>query len=95
MNLRARWHGPPPRAGDYLMSERRPRYAYRIEDVEHTSSQVCWNPAAKVETHLLKFIVARVPVTSVPRHARIHPWKWDRREAKYNSRQLTIRGQLV
>lgn len=95
MKLRARWIGPPPRVGDYLMSEVRPRYAYRIERVTNTSSNVRWDPKAKAEERDLRFVVDRVAVTSVQRHARIHPWRRDRREARYSTRQLTIRGRLV
>lgn len=95
MKLRARWIGPLPQVGDYLMSEVRPRHAYCIEQVIRAASTVRWDPAAKAEVRDLQFVVDRVPVISVPRHARIHPWKWDRREARYNTRERTIRGRLV
>lgn len=82
MKLRARWIGPPPRVGAYLMSEMRPRYAYRITAVIPTSPNVCWDPAAKAEVHLLQINADRVARTAVPQHAKIHPWRWDKREAR-------------
>lgn len=82
MNLRARWIGPPPRVGDYLMSEVRPRYAYRVTQVTNASSLVHWDLAAKAETRRLQLVADRVASTAVPPHARIHPWKWDRRESR-------------
>lgn len=82
MKLRARWVGPPPRAGDYLMSDTRPRYAYRVEQVTCASSHVLWDPTAKAETRRLQIVVDRVATSAVPQHSRIHPWKWDRRGAR-------------
>jgi hypothetical protein len=90
MKLRARWIGPPPRAGDYLMSEVRPRWAYCIEQVTKASPSVLWDPAAKAEVHHLQIVVDRVAKTAVPRHARIHPWRWDRRDGRYSFRKLNI-----
>jgi len=83
MKLRARWVGPPPRAGDYLMSQVRPRYAYRITEVINPSSKVLWDPAAKAEARKLQIVADRVAVSAVPEHARVHPWKWDQREARF------------
>ncbi len=82
MKLRARWIGPPPRVGDYLMSEVRPRFAYRVERVVAASPNVHWDPVAKAEILLLQIVADRVAKGTVPRHARIHPWKWDRREVQ-------------
>jgi hypothetical protein len=82
VKLRARWVGPPPRVGDYLMSEVRPRFAYRIERVTMAFPNVHWDAKAKAEARLLQIIVDRVDKCAVPRDARIHPWKWDRREAR-------------
>ena len=79
VKLRARWLGPPPRAGDFLMSAVRPRYAYRIDEVINASSQVGWDPAAKKETRRLQIVAERVAKDDVPPHVRVHPWKWDRR----------------
>ena len=95
MKLRARWIGPAPRVGDYLMSGRRPRFAYRISRVRPTLPNVCWDPAAKAEVHFLQFVVAKIAVTAVPRNVRIHSWRWDRREAMYGARQLNVHGQLL
>ena len=82
MTLRARWIGSPPRVGDYLMSEVRPRYAYRIERVDHSSPNVAWDSALKAEIHLLRLLVDRVGSSAVPEHARVHPWKWDQRDSR-------------
>ena len=82
MNLRARWVGPPPRIWDYLMSEVRPRFAYRVDQVTCASSRVHWDSTAKAEARQLQITVSRVAKDGVPPHARVHPWKWDRREAR-------------
>lgn len=82
MKLRARWIGPPPRTGDYLMSELRPRFAYRIDQVDNATALVHWDPAAKAETRRLRISATRIPKDRVPPHARIHAWKWDRRESR-------------
>jgi hypothetical protein len=87
MTLRARWIGAPPRPGDYLMSEVRPRHAYRVTHVINASSLVRWDPAAKAEVRNLQIVVARRSVSAVPRLARIHPWKWDRRESRATSQK--------
>jgi hypothetical protein len=79
MTLRARWIGPPPRVGEYLMSEVRPRYAYRVTWVTNASSLVRWDPAAKAEVRNLQIVVDRRSASRVPKIARIHPWTWDRR----------------
>jgi len=82
MKLRARWAGPAPKVGDYLMSEVRPRHAYRVGEVINVSSKVRWDAEKKTEVRLLQIVVDRVATTAVPRGARIHAWKWDRRAAK-------------
>ena len=82
MKLRARWHGPLPKVGDYLMSDVRPRFAYRIGQVTNRSSEVRWDAAAKIEVRSLQIEADRVALSAVPEHARIHSWKWDRRERK-------------
>jgi hypothetical protein len=82
MKLRARWVGPPPRVGDYLMSEVRPRYAYCIARVTSAFPGVTWDPAAKAEARLLHLVVDRIAASAMPKSAKVHPWKWDRREAK-------------
>jgi len=95
MILRARWIGHLPRPGEYLMSEVRPRYAYRIEQVTPVSPAVRWDPSAKAELRDLRLCVSRVSVNSVTRDAHVHGWRWDRRVARHSARQLTIRGHLV
>lgn len=82
MTLRARWMGPSPRIGDYLMSEVRPRGAYRVEQVIESSPNVGWDPIAKAEVRQLRLVVSRVAAGAVPKHAQVHAWKWDRREAR-------------
>lgn len=82
MKLQARWVGPPPRIGDYLMSATRPRYAYRIERLTLAFPNISWDSLVKAEVRLLKLIVERVAKDAVPKRARIHPWKWDKREAR-------------
>ena len=83
MKLRARWIGPPPRVGDFLMPVVRPRFAYRIKKVINASSHVHWDLAAKAEARQLQIVADRVAMTAVPKDARIHPWKWDRRDRAY------------
>ena len=83
--LRARWIGHPPRVGDYLMSALRPRYAYRVERVTNASSEVHWDLMAKTEVRRLLIEVARVAPAGVPKHARIHGWKWDARVVRAGS----------
>lgn len=85
MKLRARWLGPPPKVGDYLMSEVRPRYAYRVERLRLAFPDVGWDAEEKAEERLLQIEVDRVEASAVPKHARVHPWKWDKREAKHGT----------
>lgn len=79
MKLRARWHGPPPRVGDYLASATRPRYAYCVRDVACIDSRVLWDPARKAELRRIVFEVDRLSITDLPRAARVHAWRWDKR----------------
>jgi len=85
MKLRAHWIGYPPRAGEYLMSATRPRFAYRVEQITNASSRVNWDPTAKAEARQLQIGVVRVPREAVPRHARVHFWRWDKRTANVRS----------
>jgi hypothetical protein len=79
VKIRARWLGPLPKAGDYLMSEVRPRFAYCLRSVTPTSPRVRWDMDAKAEVHQLVFEVDRIAAAGVPKHARVHSWKWDKR----------------
>lgn len=79
MKIRATWRGPLPKAGDYLMSQVRPRFAYLLLSVTSTSPEVRWDAASHAEINRLAFEVARVAKTDVSPHARVHPWKWDKR----------------
>ena len=83
VKLQARWLGAPPKVGDYLMSQTRPRYAYRVEGVKLAFPSVGWAKKEQMEERLLKLEVTRVDASAVSKHARIHPWKWDKREAKH------------
>lgn len=80
MKLRARWLGSLPRVGDYLMSPTRPRFAYRILDVPRDDPRVGWDVAAKKESRKISIVVDRVACTAVPPTARVHDWRWDRRD---------------
>jgi len=74
MKLRARWLGSPPRTGDYLMSPTRPRFAYRVLEVQTRDAAVRWDSVAKSEYLHLTILVDRMPAADVPKHARVHPW---------------------
>ena len=81
MKLRARWKGPVPRVGDYLMSPTRPRYAYRVREVTPTDPNVRWDAAQKAEVRRLAIEVERVELGAVTSAARVHTWRWDKRSA--------------
>lgn len=68
MKLRAKWTGQPPCIGEYLMSQHRPRFAYRIAAITTGDSE-----------SKLEFEVDKVKLHSVPDDAVVHPWKWDPR----------------
>lgn len=82
MKLRARWLGAPPRAGDYLMSPTRPRFAYRVINVSVARNLVSWDAARKAEARQLTIDVERVQPGAVPSTSRVHAWRWDRRAAR-------------
>jgi hypothetical protein len=83
VKLRARWTGGvEPHVGDYLASTVRPRYAYYICEVTRVDKIVGWDPALKTEFQRLEIAAKRVPLDSVPEDARVHPWRWDKREAR-------------
>lgn len=86
MKLRARWTGPLPRAGDYLASPTRPRYAYKVLGGTRIEPLVRWASDAKAEVRRLAIEVDRVPLVSVEPSARVHPWRWDKRTS---TRDLT------
>lgn len=70
MKLRARWEGDLPRIGDYMMSQSRPRNAYRIVYVRERKPGT------------IDLVVDRVSATTVPEGATVHPWKWDARKKR-------------
>lgn len=82
MKLRARWHGSPPRVGDYLASPTRPRFAYHVRGVACVDSLVRWDPVQKAELRRLAIEVDRVPIAELPAAARVHAWRWDARTSK-------------
>jgi hypothetical protein len=83
MKLRARWTGGfEPHVGDYLMSEIRPRFAYKICEVSRVDKIVSWDPVLKTEFQRLEIAAERVALDAVPKTARVHPWRWDKREAR-------------
>ncbi len=78
--LRAKWHGPPPAIGDYLMSSRRPRNAYRILHIQTTGHDAVDlfgdGPIG------YKFEVVIIKACDVPEGATVHAWNWDRRDRR-------------
>jgi hypothetical protein len=83
MKLRARWTGSPlPSVGDYLMSAMRPRFAYRICEVARIDRIVCWDPVLKTEFQYYTIAAERKLLGDVPENARVHPWRWDKREPR-------------
>ena len=80
--LRARWAGPPPRAGEYLMAPSRARHAYRVLRVHVIGSRVTWDAENKVEVRRLLLGVERIEPGKVPKAAKVHAWHWDKRERK-------------
>lgn len=78
MILRARWSGHLPRPGEYLMSSSRPRYAYRLMDVEALKT-LAHHPAGSKR---LKLTCERIDAGLVPEGAVVHPWKWDARKKR-------------
>jgi hypothetical protein len=74
VKLRARWRGLPPRAGDYLASPTRPRFAYRVLEVRNVDARVRWDAAKKAELRRLAIEVKRVPIAELPTTARVHDW---------------------
>ena len=82
MKLRAHWNGPPPRVGDYLASRTRPRFAYCVRGVTRKDPLVHWDQHRKAEVRRLVFDVERVPIADIPTAARVHDWRWDKRDPK-------------
>lgn len=80
MKLRARWSGAPPKAGDYLRSPTRPRFAYRVRSLSVVGNRVQWDIARKTEVRQLTIDADRVEISAVPQSARVHDWRWDRRD---------------
>lgn len=66
VTLRARWEGEQPTIGSYLMSQTRPRNAYRIASVRERKD-------------CLELTCDVVKPVDVPEGALVHPWRWDPR----------------
>lgn len=86
MKLRSRWAGAAPHVGDYLMSSSRPRFAYRICEATRVDRIVRWDPDLKLEFQHYAIAAEREPLDTVPKDARIHPWRWDKREPRRKAR---------
>jgi hypothetical protein len=67
------------------MSAMHPRYAFRVKKVTNASSEVHWDPVAKMEARRLQIVAVRIARDKVPPHVRIHSWKWDKRTASTGS----------
>lgn len=77
---RVRWNGPPPRAGDYLLSTAHVGRAYRLVTVERVDNLVRWNGTRKTESRLLAITIEGVTLEKIPEAARKHPWRCDESE---------------
>ena len=77
MKLRARWIGELPAAGEYLMSQHRPKFAYKITSI-HSHEELHEHPRLNT-LHKIELIVEKVTLHAVPEAAVVHPWKWDPR----------------
>ena len=75
MILMARWQGPLPELGHFVMSHTRPKFAYRITHIERLKA-VAFVP----NYQRLKLTVERVPQGDVPDGSIIWGWKWDARK---------------
>lgn len=71
MMLRARWTGSPPQQDEYLMSQGRARFAYRIVEVELRGEHATGS--------IYRMEVEKIAASDVPAGATVHPWKWDPR----------------
>lgn len=69
VTLRATWSGPPPTPGEFVMSQVRARFAYRIEDVRPAGST-------------LELVCTRLSPRDVPVGSTVHDWKWNPRSKK-------------
>ncbi len=80
MIIRATWTGVLPRVGDYLMSQYRPRCAFRIvrDPMEQNDLDVI-----PEEDHVTKIRLTverrELPLPGEPAGAMVYPWKWDPR----------------
>lgn len=70
VSMQARWHGEPPKVGEYLRSNGPgTRYAYRIASIVRLGQLNMY----VIEAH-------RIETSAVPLNAMIHVWKWDSRD---------------
>jgi hypothetical protein len=64
------------------MSQMRPRFAYYICEVTRVDRIVRWDPELKLEFKHFTIAAERRPLSAVPKDARVHPWRWDKREPR-------------
>jgi hypothetical protein len=83
VHLHAKWFGEPPKPGEFLRSEKRPRHAYRIREVtpRGMSSDVPIDLYGE-PTQRIDLQCEVVDLADVPTDAIVHPWKWDSRDKK-------------
>lgn len=89
MKLRARWNGKPPLVGEYLMAPMKPRYAYRIVEVERTDRIVSWDPVLKTEFCHYSIVCIRIDKRDVPEGATVYPWSWDKRASAKTKKKMS------
>ena len=81
MELRARWIGPLPKVGDYLMSQYRPRCAYQVARDPASNNVIPENRDVE-DMVRLDIVVERVEIplpAPLPDGVTVYPWKWDGR----------------
>jgi len=72
MNLR--WDGQHPVVGEFLASQLKPRYAYRIDDIYVRRTRV------RDSDGILEITATKIPIGKLPPGAVVHPLKWDSRK---------------
>jgi hypothetical protein len=81
MELRARWTGPLPKVGDYLMSQYRPRCAYQVARDPAANNVIPDGRDVEDMVHL-DIVVDRVEIplpAPLPDGVTVYPWQWDGR----------------
>jgi hypothetical protein len=75
--VRARWDGPDPKPGEFLLPIRSER-AYRILDVCHAETPT----RGALSGHRLHIRFVAVPAAELPADAVAHPWNFDPRTCR-------------